>query len=334
MQEAMFYSQEDGLSVRCSLCAHRCLIGNGQYGLCRVRKNEGGCLYSLVYGKLIAAAVDPIEKKPLYHFLPGSQSFSIATVGCNFKCSFCQNWQISQLKDSCDDLPGKSFTPSEIVQQAKAAKCESISYTYTEPTIFFEYAYETARLAHKEGLKNIFVTNGYMTKEAVNKILPYLDACNIDLKAFSDEFYTRMCKAKLEPVLDTIKYLHEKGVWIEVTTLLIPRKNTEESELKQLAEFIHSLSDDIPWHISKYRPEYEYFDSPVTSLEELRLARSIGRQAGLKYIYLGNVSEGNNTVCPKCAHELINRDFYNVNIQIENYDQCPRCKMKLPGMYK
>lgn len=241
MKEAMLYKKVDG-KVKCSLCAHRCTIAEGKRGVCMVRENRKGKLYSLVYGKAIAAHVDPIEKKPLFHFLPGSLSFSIATIGCNFRCEHCQNWDISQKSKNGDEIIGTEINPEQIVQNALNNNCTSISYTYTEPTIFFEYAYDTGKLADEKGLKNNFVTNGFMTEEAIKKISPYLDAANVDLKSFSDSFYKKICGARLEPVLQSLKNMKKKGIWIEVTTLLIPTLNDSDDELRQIAEFIKNAA--------------------------------------------------------------------------------------------
>ena len=287
MKEAMLYEKLSGKKVHCYLCAHHCKIAPGRVGFCGVRQNQEGSLYSLVYAKAIAAQVDPIEKKPLYHFHPGSKTYSIATVGCNFRCGFCQNWQISQhpggLESSWD------FTPEEVVAKAKETGCLSIAYTYSEPTIFFEYAYDTAKLAKARGLKNVFVTNGYMTSESISLIRPYLDAANIDLKSFREEFYRKTCQAHLAPVLDSIRLMKEAGIWIEITTLLIPGENDAPEELKELAAFIAEIGKDIPWHISRFHPDYKFLDYPLTSREVLEAAKVIGEKAGLRYVYLGNV---------------------------------------------
>ncbi|MBN3039615.1 MAG: AmmeMemoRadiSam system radical SAM enzyme, partial [Candidatus Omnitrophica bacterium] len=250
-KEAMFYKVLEKQKVHCYLCRHNCRISEDQYGICRVRVNKKGVLYSLVYAKAIAAHIDPIEKKPLYHFLPGSFSFSIATKGCNFQCGFCQNWQISQVSKDHPEIEGQEFLPEDVVKAARQNQCKSISYTYTEPTIFFEYAYDTCRLAKEEGFYNIFVTNGYMSPQAIKTISPYLDAANIDLKSFSKTFYLKNCKAKLEPVLENIKYMKELGIWIEITTLIIPGENDSPQELESIAEFIAAIDKNIPWHISR-----------------------------------------------------------------------------------
>ncbi|MFH1363694.1 MAG: AmmeMemoRadiSam system radical SAM enzyme [Candidatus Omnitrophota bacterium] len=287
MKEAMLYEKLAQDQVCCQLCAHHCKIAPGQTGICGVRQNKQGTLYSLVYAKAIACQVDPVEKKPLYHFHPGSKIYSIATVGCNFQCGFCQNWQISQnsqgLKDSWE------LSPRQIVDKAKACGCLSIAYTYGEPTVFFEYAYDTARLAKQENLYNVFVTNGYMSKEAISLIRPYLDAANIDLKSFRQAFYRDICRAELEPVLDSIRLMKELGIWIEITTLIIPGENDSLKELENIAGFIAEVGKDIPWHISRFHPDYKFLDHQPTALESLEKAKAIGEKAGLRYVYLGNV---------------------------------------------
>ncbi len=278
-KEALLYEKLNDKRVHCFLCSHHCKIQEGKYGICGVRQNQGGTLYTLVYGEVIAAHMDPIEKKPLYHFLPGSTSFSIATMGCNFQCGFCQNWQISQMrKNKNPQTSTEELLPDQIVNLALKNKCQSISYTYTEPTIFFEYAYETAQLAKEKGLYNVFVTNGYMTKEMLNKMKPYLDAANVDLKSFKDETYKRDCKARLQPVLETIKYMHELKIWIEITTLLIPGVNDSDEELENIIRFIVSVNDEIPWHISRFHPDYKFTNYQITSIESLKKAEKIGKK--------------------------------------------------------
>ncbi|MBU3911329.1 MAG: AmmeMemoRadiSam system radical SAM enzyme [Candidatus Omnitrophica bacterium] len=295
IKEAMFYESLSGGRVRCSLCAHRCEIAAGKFGICGVRKNQDGKLHTHVYGEVIASHVDPIEKKPLYHFLPGSFSYSIATVGCNFKCSFCQNWEISQALRMGEGWrvkgEGHELKPEEVIREAKKNKCKSISYTYTEPTIFFEYAYDTARLAKEAGLFNVFVTNGYMTEKPLETIKPYLDAANVDLKSFSEDFYRDMCGGHLEPVLNSIKTMKRLGIWVEITTLVVTGRNDREEEFKDIAEFIKDIDPEMPWHISMFHPDFKYLEAEPTPVETLKKAKEIGKKAGLKYIHLGNVIE-------------------------------------------
>jgi len=266
------YKKLDGNKVRCLACAHYCVIQEGKTGICGVRENIGGELQLLVYGKPAAIQVDPIEKKPLYHFMPGTKILSLGTFGCNFRCGFCHDW-----------------LPERIVSYAVEHKIPSIAYTYNEPTIFVEYAYDIMVLAKEKGLKNVFVSNGYESKETLDYIGPYLDAINIDLKSFSNGFYQKNCGAKLQPVLDTIRRVHKMKIWQEITTLVIPGENDVEEELKQIADFIVSVDPGIPWHLSRFHPDYKMMNKGVTSYESLVRVREIGLAAGLKYVYLGNV---------------------------------------------
>jgi len=336
IKEAILYKKLEGNVVQCRLCSHLCRISESRFGSCGVRQNKKGLLYTHVYGEVIASHVDPIEKKPLYHFQPGSRSYSIATVGCNFRCGFCQNWQISQLnKIDAVTAGGYELKPEEVVREAEKAGCRSISYTYTEPTIFFEYAYDTAKKAKAKGLYNIFVTNGFMTKEALDTIRPYLDACNCDLKSFRDDFYKDVCKARLEPVLDSIRYMKELGIWVEVTTLIIPGENDSEEELKGIAGFIAGLDKDIPWHISRFHPDFKYNDSAPTPIETLRKAERIGKEAGLRYIYVGNVlSESDETLCYNCGNILIKRRGFSSKIVGLNGKNCSKCGTEIKGIFK
>ncbi|RLG15930.1 AmmeMemoRadiSam system radical SAM enzyme [Candidatus Pacearchaeota archaeon] len=284
MKECVLYKKLKEKKVQCIACAHRCYIDEGNVGICRVRENIKGRLYLLVYGKVISKNIDPIEKKPLYRFLPGSFSYSIGTIGCNFKCDFCQNYDISQLKK----ILGESIKPEEVVEETIKTGCKSISYTYNEPTIFIEFVKDIARLAKKKGLKNVLVTNGYMTKECLDFIASYIDAMNIDLKSFNNEFYLKICKAKLKPVLETIKRVYEKGIHLEITTLIIPGENDSEKEFENIAKFIASIDKNIPWHISRFFPMYKMEDKEPTSLKILKKAEEIGKKY-LKYVYIGNV---------------------------------------------
>ncbi|HDL15916.1 MAG TPA: AmmeMemoRadiSam system radical SAM enzyme [Euryarchaeota archaeon] len=332
MREAMFYSPING-DVKCHLCRHECRIAENKRGICGVRENRDGKLYSLVYGKAISYHVDPIEKKPLFHFLPGSTSFSFATAGCNFRCLHCQNWEISQLPHDKKEIPGINLGPEEIVELARKYRCESISYTYTEPTIFYEYAYDTAKLANKEGIKNIFVTNGYTGEDALREISPYLDAANIDLKGFTEEFYRKVCGAKLKPVLDNIKLYIELGIWIEVTTLLIPGYN--DKDVRPIARFLKDVDENIPWHVTGFRPEYKLLNVESTTPESLVNARKIGLEEGLKHVYTGNVPglEGENTYCPGCGTPLIKRIGFNVEIKDFENGKCKKCGTRIAGVF-
>ncbi len=335
MKEAMFYKRFESGDVECSLCNHRCHIRDGGKGVCYVRENRGGVLYTLVYGKLISEAIDPIEKKPLYHFYPGSATYSIATVGCNFRCLNCQNYEISQAPRETGRVIGEAATPESVVEDAKIHGCNIIAYTYTEPTIFYEFAYDTSRLASKEDIRNIFVTNGYITEEALKEIKPYLDAANIDLKGFSDDFYRKNCGAKLNLVLDTIRSYKKMGIWIELTTLLIPGLNDSEKDLKAIAEFIVNLDPGIPWHISRFHPMYKLLDRQETPLKTLDKAKQIGVEAGLRHVYQGNVpgDEGGNTICHSCGEMLVHR--YGYHIMEDNIvgGGCSKCGAVIDGVW-
>jgi pyruvate formate lyase activating enzyme len=321
-----------GPVVHCYLCAHHCRIAPGESGLCGVRENEDGILYTLVYGRPVSTAVDPIEKKPLFHFLPGTRSLSLATVGCNFTCAFCQNSDISQMPRDHGRVAGRPLTPRAVVEEALVENCASISYTYTEPTIFYEYARDCARLASAEGLKNVFVTNGYMTAEMLADIDGDLHAANVDLKSFSDDFYRELVGARLKPVLDSIRRLHEMGVWVEVTTLLIPGRNDGEDELCALASFLASLSPDIPWHVSRFYPAYHLMDVPPTPVASLERALRVGREAGLHYVYAGNVPghQSESTFCPDCGEVAIERQGFRMLRNGTTDGSCSRCGTRLP----
>ncbi len=334
MHEAMLWEKLGEDKLHCFLCSHHCKIREGQRGVCAVRENKGGALYTLVYDRVIARNVDPIEKKPLFHFQPGSFSFSIATPGCNFKCLHCQNADISQMPRDAKIIMGDQISPETIVETALRANCKSISYTYTEPTIFFELAYDTARLAVKQGLKNVFVTNGYITREALDVIKPYLHAANIDLKSFRDDFYRKVCGARLDKVLDAIKYYHECGVWIELTTLIIPGYNDSPEELRDIARFIASVNPEIPWHVTQFYPTYKIIDRPRTPVEKLREARRIGMEEGLRYVYEGNVpgEGGENTYCASCGKLIIKRYGYIISEKNVKDGACGSCGAKLPGI--
>ena len=333
MKEAIFYEKLADNRVKCHLCNHFCVIGENKRGICSVRENRDGTLYSLVYGRIVASGVDPIEKKPLFNFLPGTRSYSIATAGCNFRCLWCQNWHISQLK-SDQEIPGQDMTPEEVVDLAIGNGCKTIAYTYTEPTIFIEFALDVMKLAHNAGIKNVFVTNGYMSSEALREIAPYLDAGNIDLKTFSDKTYRKMCGARLAPVLDTIRLYRELGIWLEVTTLVVSTVNDSEEELREIARFIADVGVDIPWHISRFHPQYKFPDAPPTKIEILHRAREIGIEEGLRYVYEGNIpGTGNeNTYCYQCNKLLIERFGFSIlESRIEN-GKCYNCGAEIDGL--
>jgi len=336
MKEAMLYSPLEEGKVRCFLCNHRCTISPSKRGMCGVRENQNGRLYTLVFGRAISLNVDPIEKKPIFHLFPGSTSFSIATVGCNFRCLQCQNHEISQMPVDEGRIEGREVSPSKIVSLAKDYRCQSISYTYTEPTIYFEYAYETAVLAKEQGIKNIFVTNGYMTEEALKKIQPYLDAANVDLKSFQEDFYKKVCGAKLKPVLDNLRVMRSMGIWVEITTLVIPTLNDSEKEFEQIARFILSLGPEVPWHISAFYPTYKMLNLPRTPASLLHKAREIGIQAGLRYVYCGNIpgEEGEDTFCPQCGRRVIQRVGFRVIKNDIVGGTCRYCHAKVDGLWE
>ena len=331
----MLYEKMDDGKVRCHLCSHRCRINPAKRGICGVRENREGTLYSLVYGMIVAENVDPIEKKPLFHLWPGSKSFSIATVGCNFRCSFCQNHDISQMPREAGSIMGREVSPAALVERAVKTGSRSIAYTYTEPTVFFEFAYDIARLAYERGLKNVFVTNGFMTEETLDVIAPYLDAANVDLKSFRNDFYKKRCGARLSPVLTNLRKMKEVGIWVEVTTLLIPDLNDSEEELRQIAEFIYSLGAETPWHISRFHPQYKMTTLPPTSVEAIHRAARIGKTCGLKYVYSGNVpgDEGEDTLCSHCGKLLINRYGFSIEKIHLHGANCPQCGAALDGIF-
>jgi len=334
MKEALLYDKLEENKVRCNLCAHRCVIAEGRKGVCQVRRNVQGVLETLVYGRIISGNVDPVEKKPLYHFYPGSTAYSIATPGCNFRCEWCQNYEISQMPRERDLIMGHQATPEQIVADCMRVGSRSIAYTYTEPTVFFEYAYDIARLARQAGIANIFVTNGFMTEEMLELLCPYLDAANVDLKAFRDETYRRRIGGRLQPVLDSLKKMKQQRVWVEVTTLIIPGINDEPAELQDIAAFIATeLGRETPWHVSRFFPMYKMTDTFPTPVSTLERAIAIGAQAGLHYIYAGNLHDESNTVCHRCGHTLVRRIGYQVTSKRVTSDgKCPNCGEPVAGI--
>jgi len=333
MKEALLYRKLKKKQIQCNVCNHHCVTLPGKRGICGVRENRDGKLYSLTYGKAISENVDPIEKKPFFHFLPGTHSLSIATVGCNFKCKSCQNWEISQGPNISGQILGEDLSPEKIVQDALGSKVSSISYTYTEPTIFMEYALDTMKLAKKKGLKNNWVTNGFMSKETLKLISPYLDAANVDLKSFNDKFYREYCGGRLKPVLENLKMMKKLGIWVEVTTLVIPTLTDQEKMFKDIAKFIkNELGPETPWHISQFSGviSWKLQNLPETPVEILEKACQIGLDQGLKYVYSGNVPglTSEDTYCPKCDAKMIDRTGYLIKRHDKN-GKCSKCNEDL-----
>ncbi len=335
-REAVLWVVE-GDKVRCRLCNWRCLIADGKRGHCGVRRNLGGVLYSLCYGKVCAVNADPIEKKPLFHFFPGTRSYSISTPGCNFQCGFCQNWQISQMPVEDDRIEGSAIAPEVIVGEAVAAGCASIAYTYTEPTIFMELCADTGQIAKDRGLKNVFVSNGYMTVEAIEFARPWLDAINIDLKSFREDYYRDVCKATLGPVLDNIRYIaKETDIWMELTTLVVPGGNDSDEELRGIAEFIvNEAGADVPWHVSRFYPMYKMSECGSTPMKTLVRAYEIGKAAGLKYVYVGNLpsAKAESTYCWQCGEMVIERVGYSLGEVCMKDGVCAKCGAKVAGRF-
>jgi pyruvate formate lyase activating enzyme len=333
-KEALLYEKLEKGRLRCNLCAHRCVISDGKFGVCKVRANEDNKLYTLVYGRAISQHVDPVEKKPLYHFYPGSSAYSIATPGCNFRCQWCQNWEIAHMPRERGVIAGRKVSPEEVVADARATHSRSIAYTYTEPTIFFEYTYDIAQLAHEASIANIYVTNGYMTPEMLETIYPNLDAANVDLKAFREKTYHRYVGAALQPVLESMKLMKSQGVWLEVTTLLVPDLNDDPQELRDAAQFIaQELGPDTPWHISRFFPQYKMNDRPPTPVASLQRAQQIGLEAGLHFVYMGNVGSEADTVCPKCGHAVIRRSgYWDIRNRLKD-GNCPNCGTAIAGVW-
>lgn len=358
LHEARFYEPLPKGKVLCTLCPHDCHIAEGGRGACGVRYNHGGKLYTLVYDKVVAREVNPIEKKPLFHFQPGSRAYSVSTVGCSMRCLFCQNWQISQwpktglpkhleaqaepggeaicpqLEELDAAIPGELITPQGIVDAAVDTGCQSVCYTFTEPTIFYELAFDTAVLARGQGLKNTFVSNGFINEAPLRELARVLDGINVDLKFFREETYRRISRARLEPILKAIRLYHELGVWVEVTTLIIPGLNDSEEELTEIARFVHSVGPEVPWHVSQYYPAYKMFDHPPTPVETLRRARQIGLDVGLRYVYEGNVpgEGGENTHCYACGALLIERYGFYLRSNRIREGRCPDCGAAIDGV--
>ena len=337
-KEAYLVQPLSGDVVQCQTCEHFCAVKPGEAGKCGVRRNIDGTLYLVVYGEAIAVHIDPIEKKPLFHFKPRGDILSIGTYGCNFRCPFCQNWQMSQMRDFDDqhDHLGQQAMPEALINTCLKNHILMIAYTYNEPTVFFEYTYDTAKLAHEHEIKNVYVSNGYMSQVALDMIEPYLDGINVDLKAFTDEFYREQCQARLGPVKRNIAHIaRETDIWIEVTTLLIPGLNDSDEELQAMAEWLEGVDPEIPWHVTAFHPDYQRLDLPRTSQRALARAYEIGKQVGLHYVYVGNVMDADreSTYCPQCDQKLIQRHWYNVKESWRERGVCPRCGHAVAGVW-
>ena len=331
-KEALFWKKTENKTVQCSLCPRNCVIRDGRRGNCRVRENNNGKLYSLVYAKPASVALDPIEKKPLYHFMPSSETVSFGTAGCNLHCSYCQNWEISQCEP---EIVKNKVLPAEIIKKCKEVKSRIISYTYTEPTVFYEYMHETAELAKKNFLKNVMVSNGFINPEPLKKLIPLIDAANIDLKG-NEKFYREVTGAWIEPVLETLKELKRKKVWLEITNLIVPTLNDSALQIKWLSKWIYdNLGSDVPLHFSAFWPTYKLNELPSTPLEKLKEARKIAMNEGLKYVYAGNVNfpEGNTTFCPKCKKAVIKRSGFYVSENLLKNGKCS-CGERIAGIWK
>jgi len=331
-----FYEPLENNKIKCLLCRHHCILKEGQVGICGINMNEKGKLKNLVYGHPSSINVDPVEKKPLFHFLPGTPILSFGTVGCNFKCPFCQNWQIAHTNKVNDSV---YVSPQDMVKVAIEYNCNSIAYTYNEPSVFYPYARDVGVLAKEKGLKNVFVTNGFESVYEIEDMKEWVDACNVDLKSFKPEYYKKVLKGNLEDVLDTIKRLNDAGIWQEITTLIVPGDNDSEEELTQIAEFIANVNKDIPWHISRFHPDFKVTDKEPTPMATMVKAYEIGKKAGLNYVYLGNVALPVVTYCPKCNEELIIRSIYRVEKNILKIDEqgnahCPKCGEIIKGVWK
>ncbi len=327
----MKYYANTPKGIKCLLCRHYCDLSDGQTGICGVNKNEGGTLKNLVYGKVAALHTDPIEKKPLYHFLPGSSALSIGTVGCNLKCPFCQNWEISQVTE----VPyQQKVTPTQLIHMAIDNHCQSIAYTYNEPTVFYPFARDVALEAKKHGIKNIFISNGMESPEVIEDMVNIIDAFNIDLKSFNHRFYKATLKGHLNSVLDTLRRIKEGGFWLEITTLVIPDENDSREELTAIARFIaKELGTDTPWHISAFYPQYKMIYKNRTPAQSLQRAYDIGKQQGLHHVYKGNVAEQGITRCPVCQKELVVRSGYFIITNAISQGRCPACNTKISGIW-
>lgn len=334
LKEASFYQKLEKKSVKCLLCPRRCQIPEGERGFCQVRINKGGKLFTLTYGYPCAVHLDPVEKKPLFHVLPGTQVFSIAVAGCNLKCKFCQNWTISQTTP--EHTYNFNLPPEDVVAAAKRRNCPSIAYTYTEPTIFYEYMLDIAKVAKQEGVFNLFHSCGYINPEPLRRLSKYLDAGNVDLKGFSNNFYQEVCSAELQPILDSLKIYKEEGVWLEITNLIIPTLNDDPEIIKRMCVWIKdNLGEDVPLHFSRFHPAYKIKNLPPTPIKTLEQAYQIAKEVGLKFVYIGNIPghPAENTYCPKCEKMLIDRRGYTILQNNIKEGRCKFCGEVIPGVW-
>lgn len=325
------------MKVQCELCPKECVIESGQSGECRVRVNIDGVLRSVVYGYPCSIHIDPVEKKPLFHFLPGSSILSIATVGCNLHCKNCQNWEISQANPEDESIAAYSCPPEKLISLTKANKCPSIAYTYTDPTIYYEYAYDASKLAKDAGIHTVLVTAGYINEQPWKELLKYTDAANIDLKGITDDFYRSVCSATLKPVQNALVTARAAGVHVEVTNLVIPTLNDEPEQIRQLARWVkENMGSETPLHFSGFIPRYQMRNLPPTSLQTLQTAREIGLSEGLDFVYIGNITsrEGQNTYCPACKMLLVERSGYTILQKNLRDGCCPRCNKQIYGVWK
>jgi len=338
-KRAMFFSELTDKKVKCELCGHNCVIPDSGLGICRVRRNIDGELYSLNYGKIISLMIDPIEKKPLYHFYPGSKTLSLAMQGCNFRCGFCQNSDISQVMDPSKDIKGEDLLPEDIIKVAKAKNIDIISYTYTEPTTFYEFMLETSILAKAENIKNIMVTNGFIEEKPLRELLKFMDAFNVDLKSFRHPTYENIIGGKLDVVLENLEIIAKSHAWLEVTTLVIPGINDAKEEQDDIAKFVFNLGSEVPWHISRFFPHYKMKNLGPTEINSLINIYNIGKNAGLKYVYVGNVDNNDlcSTKCAACGKDIIERVGYNVTAKEGKLEslkgKCPFCADKIDGRF-
>lgn len=334
-REARWYEKRPDGRIACLLCPHACLVTDTHPGRCGVRRSVGGSLVLPYYGRISSLAVDPIEKKPLYHFHPGSRILSAGFVGCSFHCKFCQNWEISQFRP--EQVRGVNFPPETVVLKAKQDEIESIAFTYTEPVIFYEYMFETAKLAKQKGVKSVMISNGYIKEKPMSELCEHLSAVKIDLKAFTEKFYAEQCKGKLQPVRDTLKLLHKKKMWYEIVVLVIPTLNDSEDEMTRMCAWIHDeLGPDVPLHFSRFHPMYKIKNLPPTPVSTLTRAREIAMKKGINYVYVGNVPghEGENTYCPGCKKAVVRRIGYNISADGIEKGKCKYCARPIAGVWK